>query len=65
VWKEEDVRGHNGQSTATQTAPKFGPRLRLRGQTDENALDRWAGFFPTPVKKRAESNVRGPFLLGH
>jgi hypothetical protein len=44
---EDDARGQRGQSMATQTAPKFGTRLRRRGQ---NAPGRWAGFFPIPIK---------------
>jgi hypothetical protein len=34
-----------GQSAATQTAPKFGPFLRCRGQQGQNALGRWTRFF--------------------
>jgi hypothetical protein len=33
-----------------QTAPKFGPHLRHRGQRGQNALGHWAGFFLAPVK---------------
>jgi hypothetical protein len=42
--------GQPTDSAVTQTAPKFGPRLRRRGQRDQNALGRCAGFFQPPVK---------------
>jgi type II secretory pathway pseudopilin PulG len=48
--KGEGMHGLRGQSAATQTAPKFGPCLRRRGQVAKNALGRWAGFFPASVK---------------
>jgi hypothetical protein len=50
--KGEGPHGLCGQSTATQTAPKFGPYLCRRRQATENASGRWAGFFPAPIKSR-------------
>jgi hypothetical protein len=46
----EDTRRLHGQSAATQTAPKFGPRLRHHGHRGQNASGRWAGFFSAPIK---------------
>jgi hypothetical protein len=37
-----------GLSAATQTTPKFGPRLRHRRQLDQNAFGRWARFLQRP-----------------
>jgi hypothetical protein len=34
-----------------ETAPKFGPCLRLHGQGGKNASGHWPGFFQHPVKK--------------
>jgi hypothetical protein len=48
--KGEDTRELHGQSVATQTALKFGPRLRPRGHTDENTSNCWEHFFLSPVK---------------
>jgi hypothetical protein len=48
--KGEDTHGLCGQSAATQTTPKFGPRLRRRGHHGKNASGRWAGFFLVEVK---------------
>jgi hypothetical protein len=39
---KEDTRGEHGQFKVTQTAPKFEPRLRCRGQRGQNTSDRWA-----------------------
>jgi hypothetical protein len=50
--KGQGIRGLSGQSVATQIVPKFGPRLRPHGQTDENASGRYEHFFPSPVKIR-------------
>jgi hypothetical protein len=44
------TRAVHGQPVATQTAPKFGPRLRPRGQADKNVSGHWEHFFPSPVK---------------
>jgi hypothetical protein len=69
--KGEGTRGLRGQSAATQTAPKFGPRLHPRGQADENALGWWEHFFPSRSKLdrfgRPRSICVGPLEmpLGH
>jgi hypothetical protein len=44
------MRGLRGQSTATQTVPKFGPCLRRREKRGPNASGHWEHFFPSRVK---------------